>query len=154
MGFQLQVWIILLMYLQYKWVRNPMRTGKTERRTGMKCVKRTECEMGSQDQDEKWNNSSIKKQSKKIIKERFKLQKFDISVERRWNKINMGKWCHRCRNIKSRAKPINRTAVELDCWAKRSKQSIDTWLISIPALKCDDWKWQNSALINIKEHRK
>jgi len=53
MGSQLQVWVILLMHLQYKWVRNPMRTGDTERRTGMKCVKRTECEMGSQDQDEK-----------------------------------------------------------------------------------------------------
>ena len=26
---------------------------------------------------------------------------------------------------------------KLDCWAKGSKQSIDTWLIFIPALKFD-----------------
>jgi hypothetical protein len=42
-----------MMHLQYKWVRNLMRTGDTERRTGMTCAKITGCEMGSQGQDEK-----------------------------------------------------------------------------------------------------
>jgi hypothetical protein len=41
------------MHLEYKWGRNPMRIGNTERRTGMTCAKITDCEMGSQGQEEK-----------------------------------------------------------------------------------------------------
>jgi hypothetical protein len=59
-----------------------------------------------------------------MSKEPFMVQKCAIRVELRSNNINVGN-------------ANQQKAVELDYWPKRNKQSIDLWLILIPALKCD-----------------
>jgi hypothetical protein len=48
-----------------------MRTGDTERRTGMTCAKITGCEMGSQGQDEKRNKTEVNQSGQSMSKDRF-----------------------------------------------------------------------------------